>query len=363
MTSYLKTFRRHPRLFLLPIVLTTLVALWFVAGSPSAYESTASLWVDNPPPATSSLNEANPTIQTPAEEEQLLINELLQTKSFRLAVGHNGPLAAYLGRDPGQGWGPPALFAMLSGGGSVNSRILSALSSKKIELSVAGPQVIQVRYRAGTPQVATGTLAAFVKQLDRQRLQLSMLRGRSALAYYKAQVAAASKAVVTARQRTAAYVSDHPGATPASDPNLKALKRGEIAAASQLAQATARVNRASSRVDAAVGAGNAFAVLDAPKVPSGPVGKIKQLLLALVGGLFAGALISFLAVVVLTRGADDAPNEPFPDVAAADGHSRAPGPDSSLVLDGETSHSASPSGRWEQGGWDVWEQPTGQNGD
>ena len=41
-------------------------------------------------------------------------------------------------------------------------------------------------------------------------------------------------------------------------------------------------------------------LLDAPTAPAGPVTGKKKDLLAIVGGLFAGILISFLGVVALT---------------------------------------------------------------
>ena len=113
--SYVQTFSRHRILFSLPIVLATLLALWFVAGAPKAYKSSTSLWVDTPPPAASSLDQTNATLVTPAAQAQQFLGELLTTRRFRLGVGHGGPLARYFATHAPGGWGPSALLSRTTG--------------------------------------------------------------------------------------------------------------------------------------------------------------------------------------------------------------------------------------------------------
>src|SRR3954454_7851836 len=94
--SYVQTFQRHRLLFSLPVVIMTVLALWFVVGTPKQYKAGASLFVDTPVTQPSSFNDPNPGDVTPAAQSQQLLNELLATRSFRMKIGHEGPLTKYL---------------------------------------------------------------------------------------------------------------------------------------------------------------------------------------------------------------------------------------------------------------------------
>jgi hypothetical protein len=306
MTSYRQTFRRHRRLLLLPVGLATFFALWSVLGSPKSYRSTASLWVDNPPGAESSVANTNPALPSPAELEQFVIQELLKTRRFTLTVGRESPLAEYLRSHSSRGWGPLGIVSSLRGNGSLNDRLLSTLSRKHIVSTVAGPQVLQVSYTGPTPAVAAGTLRVLLNQVEQESARLVQLRGQGALAYYKAQVDAASKAVADARQQIDAYVGQHGGVITPGDPVLKALRQAESGAGRELARTSSRLNQASAVLQAPVAGPRAAEVLDPPTLPTASASGKKKALLAIFAGLFAGGLVSFLALVALTPGRRDA---------------------------------------------------------
>jgi uncharacterized protein involved in exopolysaccharide biosynthesis len=279
MTSYRDTFRRHRQLLLAPILLAGVLAFWTVAGSPKAYESTASVWVDSPPPLPTSLNETNPSVRTPAEQQQLLLGELLRTRGFRLTVGRAAPLRTYLASGPSAGWGPTALLGGAGGRGSVDTRLVGALGPKQVTSVVAGPQVLQVTYQGPTPTVAAGTLRALLNQFSAERSRLEAARNRSLVAFYGDQVRSARRALV------AAQTTGTPGAVRLAN--------------AEYGRAQRRLHRAASTA----GAGTAhlgLAVIDPPRVPAGPVAGHKKTVMAMIGGLFVGALISFLGVVALT---------------------------------------------------------------
>ena len=279
MTSYRDTFHRHRPLLLAPIVLAGCLAFWTVAGSPKAYESTASVWVDSPPPLPTSLNETNPSVRPPAEPQQLLLGELLRTRGFRLTVGHDSPLRAYYAGNPSEGWGPTKLLGLGGHTHSVDAHIVGALGPKQVTSIVAGPQVLQVTYQGPTPAVAAGTLRALLNQFSAERARLEVERNRSLVGFYEDQLRSARRTLLDARA----------SGTPA------ALRL----ATAEYGRAQRRVQRANS----AAGAGTAhlgLAIIDPPRVPVGPVAGHKKTVMALVGGLFVGALISFLGVIALT---------------------------------------------------------------
>src|SRR3954454_18475232 len=104
MNPYRRTFQQHRRLLLTPIIVAAGLALWTAGGAPKSYQSHTSLWVDYPPPAPSSLTVTDPSMRTPADQHKLILDELMQTRDFRVAVARRGPLARYLQSGPAKGW-------------------------------------------------------------------------------------------------------------------------------------------------------------------------------------------------------------------------------------------------------------------
>jgi hypothetical protein len=328
-TSYLQTFRQHRRLLIAPIVVAVVIAGWSVLGAGTSYQSTASLWVDTPASTTSSVDNTSPTLTPPSSQEQSTLTELLATRGFLLGVGHGSLLGPYLAAHPSQGFGPSALLTQIGGAGSLNDRIMSALGSSQVTTALPGPQVLQISYSGPTAAVAQSTLRAIVSGLQQDSTQFTAQHNQAAAAYYRTQVVAAQKAIVSARQQASQYLSQHPQAN-VNDPNLSAVTTAEQAASAQLTQANANLSTAVS-----AGATGSVQVVDPPTSPPGPTSGMGKQLLGILGGLLAGLLISFLGTVALTRGKSDpwedelAPANPVP-VAA--GPAAAPEPQPALAM-------------------------------
>src|SRR5215216_2032789 len=158
--SYLQMFRRHRRLFSLPVVIMTVLALWVVATTPKQYKAGASLFIDNPVTQQSSFFDPNDTDTPPAAQAQQLLTELLATKSFQMKVGRKGPLTKYLETHASQGWGPTGLLRKVRGSGSAEDRTAKALDAKHVLTTLPGKQVLGIEYHGPTPEVAVGTVNA-----------------------------------------------------------------------------------------------------------------------------------------------------------------------------------------------------------
>ena len=297
--QYASVFRRHRVLFSMPIVLALFLAVWTVLVTPKQYTSTASLWFDNAPPAPSAQTQADTTLRPPAAQQQLVLNELLATRGFRLSVGRGGPLTEYLAGHAPSGRGPMDLVAKLLGRSTaLDDRVLSALGPKHVTSTVLGPQVLSISLRGPTPEVAVGTLTALMDQFNQQTDNGRQLHAQASVGYYKDVVAAASTAAATAQKNLDTYVAAHP-APSANDPTFTTLSQAAAAAATRLNDANNSLNQAS--VDAAHIADSATVrVLDPPVTPTGPTaGRKKATLLAIFAGLFAGCVVSLLGVVAL----------------------------------------------------------------
>jgi hypothetical protein len=297
---YAQTFMRHPRAFLAPVLLSAVISVWVVLGAGDMYRSTTNLWFDNSAPGQSPLAQPDGVVRPPAAQQQLLLNELLTTRRFRLDVGRRGPLAKYLHRHSANGWGPFTIASRLRGVPALDDRIVSALSTKHVIATISGPQVLAVSLDAPDPIVAAGTLRALVQEFVRENSLLRVETGRRALADYQRQVDLAAAAVAKARVRVNDYVRSHPNA-PFNDPRLVALRRAETAASAQLRNTTVSLNQLAGDRPSAAAETTTFRVIDSPRVPRSPNGKHKMILFALIAGLLVGLGVSVLAVVASTR--------------------------------------------------------------
>jgi uncharacterized protein involved in exopolysaccharide biosynthesis len=289
-TSYRDTFRRHRKLFCMPIILGALAAAVFLFGMGKTYKSSASLWVDSTPPMPSSIGANSGQSEPPASAEQAILSELLTTRAFTASVAETSLLG--------------------------KSRPLG-----QVVEAVPGGQVLQISYSASSPAMAESVLGAIIAQLRNYTDRVSAQHNQAAVAYDREQVKVAETAVATARSNVTAYQARHPGVTD-TDPSYVSLVAAENNAVTQLAQ----VNTVLSQMTGTSNPGGwSIQVIDPPSQASTTPLRKRKIAEVILGGAFGGLLVSFLAVVALTPAKkevweDELPiGGPFvPDVLRAD---------------------------------------------
>jgi hypothetical protein len=294
--SYVQTFNRHRLLFSLPVVIMTVLALWVVVATPKQYKAGTSLYVDNPAPAPSSLNNPNPAEITPSAQAQQLLNELLSTKAFRTKVGREGPLAKYLARHPGEGWGPTGLLGGLRGSASVDDRISKQLDAKHVMTVLPGGQVLSIELHGPTPAVAVGTLRTLVATFRNERRDLDVARQQGAMAHFKAQIGSAKQSIATANSEIASGKR--------SNPEVQGLVQARRLAETRLRRGTRGYTQALLNLQAAKAAKSSYKVIDKARLPAPAVSGMKKSVFGVVAGIFVGLLLSFLAIVLMTGSED-----------------------------------------------------------
>jgi uncharacterized protein involved in exopolysaccharide biosynthesis len=294
---YKTTFRRHRLLFLIPVVVALFVAAWSVLGAPKSYMATASLWVDNSAPDTSSLSGQNTSPTTPSQNEQTVLQELLSSNQFVLSVAQKSSLESYLASHPRSGFSPSALLSSLSGPGSMTTRVQSALGPNVVT-QIPGPQVLQISFSGPSPAVAQSTLSALMTQLQASTRQYSDDYSQSQVAYFRSQYDAAAQAASTARAQAQMYLTQHPTATAQKDPTYSALLAAATSANGQSAQAATAMRQAQS---GSASAGPVVHVIDPATLPVAATAGKKKQAEAILAGLFGGLVVSVLAVVLMTK--------------------------------------------------------------
>ena len=289
---YRVELRRHRILYSLPMVLITLLAIWYVAGTPKAYQSGASLWVDTPAPEASSLTQTSEFVVTPAAQAQELLNELLTTREFRLDVGRGGPLTGYLAGHPSSGFGPSGLLAKLRGKQSTDSLVVGALDAKHVLTTVAGPQVLAMSVKEPTATVALGTMRALIRAFNKQRTSFNLERAQTTLAYYQNQAKAADETLASTQSDMQTFLAANPTATnvgqTAQDAQLRSLLQAQKVARSRYSAANRAANQSALNLKATISGRSSFAVFDAPQlgvaVPAGQVFAVEKVLDRVGGG-------------------------------------------------------------------------------
>jgi uncharacterized protein involved in exopolysaccharide biosynthesis len=184
-TSYRETFRRHRKLFSIPVILGALVAALFLFISGQSYKATASLWVDTPAPTPSSIGAGSSAlVEPPASAEQGILSELLTTSSFTSSVAEN----SLLGKSVGSA-------------ASIPKNATALLGTGQVVPTVEGNQVLQISYSAPSPAIAKSVLAAVVAQLRNYTDRLASQHERAAVASATGQGNAAETAPAIAGRK------------------------------------------------------------------------------------------------------------------------------------------------------------------
>jgi uncharacterized protein involved in exopolysaccharide biosynthesis len=289
--TYAEVFRAHRIRFLIPVVLAALIAGWAGASAPKMYRSGATLWSDSAT-STSALFGALP----PAGQDQQLLNELLTTRYFEESIARTSSLESYLRTHPSDGSGAAALIGKLKGPKSLDDRLAAALGPKRVTSNAKGPHVLEVNYDAPSPQLAVSTLRAIVVQFRQQRTALRA----DALTAAQKQVSSASTTLAEARMKVTSYLDQHPSSR-RSDAELQALAVSEREAVTALSNATDTMSQATQAVANGESSQTVLRVIDPPQLPTGPTAGKKKLVETCVAGLFAGAAVSGIGVVMLAR--------------------------------------------------------------
>jgi uncharacterized protein involved in exopolysaccharide biosynthesis len=280
-SSYRETFRRHRKLFCIPVVLGVLAGAFFVFTSTPSYKSTASLWVDTAPPLASTVGAGptNPLVTPPAASEQSILTELLTTQSFAASVAKNSSLGKSLGS-----------------AASIFKNAPTYLEAGQVVPTVYGQQLLRISYSGSSPAEAQSVLNAVVTQLRDYNNSLTADHNDAAVAYDKEQVKLAEATLAAARSNVNTYLAQHPGASQA-DPNLLALTAAENNAVTALGTANATLSQASATNQTG---GWTIEVIDPANLGLAPAVGKKKMLEVILGGAIGGMLLSFLIVVAIT---------------------------------------------------------------
>lgn len=289
MRRVLETIFRHPIQIVLLILAPTLIGTTIALAQPRVYEASATLWANQRYAIIGATGPEADLSATPASTQATAIMELLQTRSFALAVASQTDLRSTMDA------------ATRSNADTLNDALFSEIS-KNVKVTPIGGYLYQITYDNQHPKIAQQVVASVVQTFGTVAMNFSTAEAEQLLASYTDQLTRAQAVATTSGQKAADYLNQHPNATTAKDPLYTQLYNQ--AQADQVAVLTirgkiAQVNQQISTIGS--NSNQLYRVIDAPSVNDRPVSRVKTVGLGAGIGVAVALLGCTIYLVMLLR--------------------------------------------------------------
>ncbi|HEX8982185.1 MAG TPA: hypothetical protein VF792_05405 [Ktedonobacterales bacterium] len=294
MRRMLEGLFRHPAqaltLFLTPILLSMAVLLVI----PGSYKATASLWALRPFTVIGATGPEADRLATPAESQATAIDEMVQTRSFALAVAHSTHLASELSNSTRANpqLADEALYHAISAG---------------IFVSAQGYNLVTISYTDSDQHIAEEVVAAVIAHYGEQGPALAVNKGQQLIADDTSRLPQLQATADAAIQAASSYLANHPQD---HDPQVAMADMQYQLLRAQAQEAQAQVTSLQSTIDVSsqnvaslsTGAAGLFYEMDRPLAPSRPTWNVRGLLLGAFGGAVLGLLATLAYIFLLEMG-------------------------------------------------------------
>ncbi len=292
MVRTLEVIFRRLLLLLVILVVPPLVGAAIGYFLPRTYQTTATLWALQRYEIIGATGPETDLNSTPAETQNTALTELLQTRTFALAVATETNLASSL-----------ELAQNVRSDPQLLDDALFSEVSRNVQVTSQGYNLFTINYANRDAQMAQKVVAAVIGNYAIQSQGFTIVEGQNLLKSYQAQLIDAQKNALTAVQAEAQYIRMHPNkADLVNDPEYALLH-------SETQQAQATVTDIQNRIATLkqeistqdISTASLFKVIDAPQVAGQPVSRMKSLLLAGGIGLTLSLLACILYVLITVR--------------------------------------------------------------
>lgn len=191
MKRYAETFFRYWLVALAPIVVLSLIGYATIRSSPKTAQATAKLWID---PSASDLSSSYNQYQTPAQNEQDVLTQLLQISSFDWVVARGSTL----------------YMQVLSKYSSPGDHLAADLQ-KNVQFTPGGNNLLYVSYTYANKNLQLGVqvIQSVLSATLNQTHLLNQQQAASSINYYKQQLQLAQQHLRQSAQAFAKYVAAH----------------------------------------------------------------------------------------------------------------------------------------------------------
>jgi uncharacterized protein involved in exopolysaccharide biosynthesis len=273
-------------LLLLPILLSLAVAYKL----PRQYQASAGLWALRRYEIIGASGPETDLTSTPAQTQATTLGELLQSRSFALAVANATDL-------------PQALAPANPGTQNLEDALYTEISTN-VTATPLGYNRFSVTYTYDNPTIAYQVVREVVAQYGTASANQSTAEGAQLLKTYEGQLEADQQQAQAATQAATHYlqVTQLTLQQAGLDPQYQQL-------AAQVSQADAVVGAVETEITTikqqlatlSLGSAGEYIVTDAPTVPYRPLSRSKTFLLGGSIGLVVGLLVAVIYFLILNR--------------------------------------------------------------
>jgi len=282
----LEAIFRQPFRLLLLIIVVPILGLGTAFLLPRTYQSTATLWAMQRYQVIGATGSESNLLATPAETQATALGELLQSRTFALAVANGSSLPATLGaatqRDP-----------------LARDATLFDAIAKNVRVAPQGYNLFVITYVNRDPNVANQVVAAVIKNYGQQAQGFSIVEGQRFLDAYQTQLTKAQQDAAAAAKAEAAYILAHATETVIelnNDPQYVLLHTQTQQAQSVVGDLQQKIATLSQDIaTTSTGTDNLYQVLDVPAARA----ESRTKTLALAGGVSLGLALAACALYLV----------------------------------------------------------------
>lgn len=269
------------------LVLPIVIALGIAQAQPRQYQASATLWALQT--FTGMSTSAQDPTSTPAATQALAITEILQTKTFALAIGREAGLAQTYSK------------AAQANTAVLNDAIFTDISTH-VHATATSTQLVTITYDNQRSDVAQRVVQAVVNQYGLSAAQFADSNSKQLLLLSQQELQQAQVTATQADAAVTAYLIAHPGATADKDPQFKVLQDNATNALWAVSAVQRIIDQLNSQTSTVGSGSNAlFSVVDAPSVGYQPISRSKTLLTGAGIGLAIGLLACIIYIAILMR--------------------------------------------------------------
>ena len=284
----LESYFRHRWLYLLPIVLTSALAVYFLLNEKPTYYAQGVLYVQNESYLASLTNVRDNSASwwvTAAQTASQDLNELLQTDAFVRAIIQQTDLEA----------------DMTEGQTAVKELIDNTRES--VRVYPLGENQIVVSATREEPEIAYQLVSAVVEGYLQWQINAQLAESETAQTFFSDVIQTYEAELSAAREEMKRYLETHPAPLRGDRPGGEVIEIDRLQAAIDLAStryATALDKEENTRLAMAQIKSDArqkYFLIDAPRMPDKPNTSLKDIVIKAVIFLAAGVVLSVVAIV------------------------------------------------------------------
>lgn len=288
MRRVLETVFRHPIQLIVLMLAPTLIGSTIALAQPRVYEASATLWANQRYATIGATGIEADLSATAASTQATAITELLQTRSFALAVANQTDLKSTLDA------------ATRNNADSLNDALFSEIS-KNVKVTPIGANLYQITYDNQHPAVAKQVVTAVVQSFGVVTMNFSTAEAQQLLASYTDQLNKAQATAAASAQKASDYINLHPNANTARDPLYLQLYNQSQADQAVVLSLQSKIAQLNQQIASIGTTSQLYRIIDEPSVNDRPVSRVKTVGLGAGIGLAVALLGCTIYLVMLLR--------------------------------------------------------------